>query len=198
MVGNCVYTLFLLLDQSDKMTSLALIVYKFYGVEGHSVLVRPHGNSKSDSSYRRIKESTKNLLKAELVHDCPKNAIDEVYNDKGGIINAQSIGDLPRNRSQAYNIKKKQLQQKMTSVCGSSGGSLHETQDMLYVVMEQCKCAEQNDKFVQDVTCAPEPMAVLSNQQQFNDLERFCCNPFEFCILGIDPTFNLGDLGNRI
>ena len=62
----------------------------------------------------------------------------------------------------------------------------HNTQDMLYVVTEQCKCAEKNDKFVQDVTCTPEPMAVLCCEQQMNDLIRFCCDPFEFCVLGID------------
>ena len=39
----------------------------------------------------------------------------------------------------------------------------------------------------------PESMAVLSNEQQINDLECFCSNPFKFCISGIDPTFNLGD-----
>jgi len=64
---------------------------------------------------------------------------------------------------------------------------------MLFVVMEQCKCTEKTDKFVQDVTCAPEPMAMLCSEQQVNDIEQFCCSPFEFCILGIDPTFNLGD-----
>ena len=81
----------------------------------------------------------------------------------------------------------------MTSECGSSGVSLHETRDMLYVVMEQCKWAEKGDKFVQDVTCAPKPMAVLCNEQQISDIEWFFCNSFHFCILEIDPTFNLGD-----
>ena len=56
--------------------------------------------------------------------------------------------------------------------------------------MEQCKNAEKNEIFVQDVSCAPEPMAVLCTEQQLNDIERFCCDPFNFCILGIDPTFN--------
>ena len=64
---------------------------------------------------------------------------------------------------------------------------------MLYVVMEQCKSAEKVDIFVQDVTCAPEPMAVLSTEHQLNDVARFCCDPFCFSILGIDPTFNLGE-----
>ena len=67
------------------------------------------------------------------------------------------------------------------------------TRDMLFVVMEQCKVAQKNDLFVQDVTCAPEPMAVLCNEQQLIDINRFCCQPFSFSILGIDPTFNLGE-----
>jgi len=36
-------------------------------------------------------------------------------------------------------------------------------------------------------------MAVLCNQQQVRDMERFCCDPFNFQILGIDPTFNLAE-----
>ena len=64
---------------------------------------------------------------------------------------------------------------------------------MLYVVMEQCKSTEKIDVFVQDVTCAPEPMAVLCSAQQLNDVVRFCCDPFNSSILGIDPTLNLGD-----
>jgi hypothetical protein len=59
--------------------------------------------------------------------------------------------------------------------------------------MEQCKSAEKENRFVQEVTCAPEPMAVLATEQQLTDIERFCCSPGEFCILGIDPTFDLGD-----
>ena len=58
-------------------------------------------------------------------------------------MNVHDIGDLPRNITQAYNMKWEQLQEKMTDVCGSSGLALHETRDMHYVVMEQCKCAEK-------------------------------------------------------
>ena len=56
---------------------------------------------------------------------------------------------------------------------------------MLYVVMEQCKSVEKSDVFVQDVTCAPEP---ICTNQQLNDIKRFCCDSFNFTILGIDPT----------
>ena len=43
---------------------------------------------------------------------------------------------------------------------------------------------------MQEVTCAPEPMAILAMDQQLIDLERFCCNPSSFSIMGVDPTFN--------
>ena len=110
-----------------------------------------------------------------------------MFEEKGG---TGSTGDLPRDRTQAYNLKRRQQELKISSTCSSSAHC--DTRDMLHVVMEQCKCAERNDKFVQDVTYAPEPMAVLWSEQQLNDLVRFCCDPFEFSIFGIDPTFNLG------
>jgi len=59
--------------------------------------------------------------------------------------------------------------------------------------MLQCKMAETGTVFVREVTCAPEPMAVIPTDQQLLDLECFCTNPYNFCILRIDPTFNVGD-----
>ena len=40
-------------------------------------------------------------------------------------------------------------------------------------------------------------MAILCNEQQLVDIQRFCCNPFNFSILGNDPTFNLTALVYR-
>jgi len=108
-----------------------------------------------------------------------------------GIINAESAGKLPRNRDQAYYLKKKNQNKEISNSIGS--GLSQGIHDMLYVVMEQCKKAERSDQFVQDVVCAPEPMAVLATEQQLIDIERFCCDPYQFSILGVDPTFNLGD-----
>ena len=173
---------------------MALVVYKFDRVQDHPVLVRPHGNSKKGRQpYKRTKQSTINLLKTELDHNSPKDATDNVFTEKGGIVMAKCAGDLPRDRTQTYNLKRKEQQLRMTGACGSSSISPSNTRDILYVVMEQCKCAEKNDKFVQDLTCAPEPMAVLCSEQQLSDIVGFGCDPYEFCTLGIDPTFNLGD-----
>ena len=153
----------------------------------HEVSVRPHGNAKSNKAYRRTRQSTKNLLKKELDVTNPKEAVDNVFMKKGDMLNAQSAGELPRGRMQAYNIKRTVQNRDL------SQGTSTPTRDMLYVVMEQCKSVEKVDVFVQDVTCAPEPMAVLCTQHQLSDIARFCCDPFLFSILGIDPTFNLGE-----
>ena len=126
-----------------------------------------------------------------MKHSTPKNAVDKVFASRGGVAAAKSVGELPRGRNQAYNIKKKQQQRALAGFTNQS--SVTSTRDMLYVVMAQCKLAEKTNLFVQDVTCAPEPMGVLCNEQQLLDLERFCCDPFNFCICGIDPTFNFGE-----
>lgn len=70
-------------------------------------------------------------------------------------------------------------QEKQLSL-SSGNPSVRGTRDMLYVVMEQCKNAQGCDVFVQDVSCAPEPMAVLCTEQQLNDVACFCCDPFSF------------------
>jgi len=92
-------------------------------------------------------------------------------------------------------VELRHIQEQLTGTVGAkaSTSSGYSTRDMLYVVMEQCKCAEKKDVFVRDVTCAPEPMAVLCTDQQLFDMSRFCCDSYDFCILGIDPTFNLGE-----
>ena len=177
-------------DSKNQLTPLALVVYKFDGVAAHPVSIRPHGNAKNNKSYRRTRQSTKDLLKKELMITDPKEAVDKTFIKKGGLLEAQSAGELPRGRAQAYNIKRTMQSQQLSF--GSKSTS-SDTRDMLYIVMEQCKSAEKVNIFVQDVTCAPEPMAVLCTEQQLSDVARFCCDPFYFAILGIDPTFNLGE-----
>ena len=121
--------------------------------------------------------------------------MDKEFTKRGGIVLSQSAGELPRERSQAYSLKKMIQQEQLVASIGAKAptSSGYGTRDMLYVVMEQCKNAEKTDIFVQDVVCAPEPMAVLCNEQQLSDIARFCCDPFNFSILVIDPTFNLGE-----
>jgi hypothetical protein len=161
-----------------------MITYKFDEVPEHEVLVCPHGNhTTGNKPYYRTASSVRKNLTSALTLKSPKEAIDDVTEYKGGLLKASSVGQLPRNRKQAYNLKQ--------GTSSKSAGTVGK--DLLYVMMAQCKQAEKNERFVQEVTCAPEPMAILCTDQQLGDMERFCCDPNEFAIMGIDPTFNLGD-----
>ena len=59
--------------------------------------------------------------------------------------------------------------------------------------MEQCKLTDREQRYIHEVTCAPETMVILATQQQLFDLERFCCSNIDFRIFGVDPTFKLGN-----
>ena len=179
------------IDPDGNMHNLVLVAYKYDGIAQQTLLINPHGNSKKKQPYHRVMDSTKAKLSRALATEKPKDAVNTVFKEKGGLLNAKSAGELPRSREQAYYLQKK-LQQKAVarSVDSSVGG---EARDMLYAVMLQCKSTEGFERFVQDVTCAPEPMAVLATNQQLFDMERFCCDPYKFSIVGIDPTFNLGE-----
>ena len=79
----------------------------------------------------------------------------------------------------------------------SSGSSCQdklcaETND-LYSVMLQAHLEDTDKKFARDIKAYPEPAVILANECQLSDVARFCCNPFEFSILTVDPTFSLGD-----
>ena len=51
---------------------------------------------------------------------------------------------------------------------------------------------EVKNIFVRTVLTSPETIVFLSSENQLNDINRFCTNNARFCILGIDPTNNVG------
>ena len=63
----------------------------------------------------------------------------------------------------------------------------------LYTVMLQAHLEDMDKKYSQDIKTYPEPGIMLANDRQVNGLARFCCDPFKFCVLTVDPTFCLGD-----
>ena len=149
-----------------------MVAYKFDGVPEHTVLVQLHGNSKEDKPYYRTMKSTVQQI-TNLAMQTPKRAIDKVFNDKGGLVKSSSAGQLPRGRNQGYYLKRKIMQAEINE-SASASAPLYSTigsRDMLFVIMEQCKNAEKSNRFVQHVTCAPEPMAILCTNQQLLDVE---------------------------
>ena len=65
----------------------------------HKVQVRPHGNLKCHKqAFCRTLPSTIIAIKEEAQKHTPKVAVNAVYEKNGGIMNASSLGMLPRNR----------------------------------------------------------------------------------------------------
>ena len=59
--------------------------------------------------------------------------------------------------------------------------------------MQSAKQEDAVGRFVRETRPSPEPAFVLARDRQLDDLVRFCTGADDFCILTVDPTFNLGD-----
>ena len=71
----------------------------------------------------------------------------------------------------------------------------YEHDDPRYRILGESKKQVSNKKtaFIRDVRVAPEPLCILAtDRRQLNDLKRFCCNPVEYRLFTVDPTFNIG------
>ena len=166
-------------DPSGDQLNRAFVQYSFSD-KPHPILQKPHGNSKCAKPFVRTTPSTLQKLKeCRKTNEPPKLAVSNVTKEKGGIVSAKAIGDIPRNRRQVYNMKQPK---------GDDG-------DALLSIMAMCKQSMDKDEepFVQMVTLAPEPMCVLCTDNQLSDIDRFCTNSASFCPLSVDPTFNLGE-----
>ena len=122
----------------------------------------------------KIKEDSSNKGPREIVEDVSRQA--------GGIVGAIASGQLPRDEKQISNVKRRTQQGTMDSVA-----------DELFVVMQRAYAQDTTNKFIQDIKMAPEPAIVLADDQQLVDLQRFCTSSLDFGVLTVDPTFSLGD-----
>ena len=83
-----------------------------------------------------------------------------------------------RNLQQVKNLKK--------------AGAKSEDQHLELLEMLKRECRDPETDFVRKVDVASEPCVVLTTNQQLRDVARFCTQPSQFSILGVDPTFNFG------
>ena len=99
--------------------------------------------------------------------------------DCGGVLEARSLGSIPKSRSQVHYHQAKNKEKPSES-------------DSLFTVMLQCKSTDPNfdDTFVRSAVGAPEPMTVLATNQQLKDMVCFYTDPQQHTVMGIDPKFN--------
>ena len=97
-----------ILDPAAQELPLVLLQYMFSGAEHEVATVRPHGNSKFKSSYRRILPSTREKMKQSVKQKekTAKEVLDEVYRFSGDVTMARSLGELPRGPSDIYNARR--------------------------------------------------------------------------------------------
>ena len=127
-------------------------------------------------------------------------ALDAVYCSVGDVTSARSLGQLPRGPRDIYNArysaKKRENQgnertedfkkQTSDSLCLNS----------MWTLLERAKREEEVSKesvFIGECTIHPDLFVVLANDRQLQGLAQFCTSPKEFCVFGIDPTFNIFD-----
>lgn len=65
-----------------------------------------HGNSKKDNPFIRQKPSTIAEMKKKIVYMQPKKVVADLFSEKGGSLDFKSPSDIPRDRTQIYNINR--------------------------------------------------------------------------------------------
>ena len=137
---------------------------------------------KNSRPYKRTCPSTLKDLKEELKRHPPKWAMFKVDRKRGGVLNATCAGDLPRNALQATRIKCKMATVKHPNA----------SDPLQALVVKFKEINGSPSQFIQSIRLVPDPVIVLFNQVQLNDLEQFCTSQDKASVLGIDVTFNLG------
>ena len=169
-----------LADHNSDVLNLSLVQYHFSQGE-HQLKIAPHGNARYGQSYVRTMPSVMCKLKKEAKKKTPRRALQFVCHEASGIMEATSAGAVPRSRQQVEDIRRN-----FTS---------KQDYDPLYSVTYMCKEGQGagGDNFIRMVNAAPFPMMLIAFDYTLDDLVRFCTSPTCFSILGVDPTFNLGD-----
>ncbi|XP_028410639.1 uncharacterized protein LOC114533331 [Dendronephthya gigantea] len=151
----------------------------------------PHGNSQKNRGYKRVMPSTRKALQTQpSSKKTAKEILDSVYRDVGDVTRARSIGELPRGPTDVYNARhaaKREQRNKPTKEGGKEVNTIWE-------LLETAKREEKDGKdsvFIRECRIHPDFLVVLASDRQLQDLKHFCTNPHEFCIFGVDPTFNI-------
>ena len=173
------------LDSHDQIVKLVVVQYLFDAGVEVPVILPPHGNTKKQvTPYHRTQKTTLDKLKNTV--EKPKWVLDAVHDAVGGSFGASSVSELPRDQRQVYNARQHGCSSRQVQACGRP--------DPFFDLIKTCK--EDNlpggRAFIRSINVDSSPSCVFALDSQLHDLLRFCTDPTACCVLGIDPTFNLG------
>ena len=164
-------------SSQGKRGRYVMVQYEFQDKQ-HPICSKPHGNAKSSKPFARSKASVLQTIKEKTVTKGPSQVYDEVFEEAGGMIHFESLGDIPKGRKQVENVKYSSRPAK--------------SKDQLYDLVEKSKM--ESTPYIRRLQMAPEPACILATEQQIKDVKRFCTSntqtPTVFCV---DTTFNIGN-----
>ena len=166
-------------NRDGTLQPLAVIQYFFEGGVEVPIKLTKHGNAKREDAEAYMRTS-RPVLKAlgEKCKNMPcRAAVDQCYEEGGGSIGCKAAADVPRNRQQAYNAKKK--------------GKRHHFYDVLELL--------NTGTFVRDFgfakstsTQRTQPRSFQATKFQLEELSRICLSERFHSVLSVDATFNCG------
>ena len=122
---------FLSLDYRSTRNPHHLCLVSYRLPHGFNPVVVPHGNSKSNQPFFPTLPSTKALIEAQSQWSGPKETLNVVSTKLGGVVNARSASQLPRNERQVSYI------QSRSKPHASSSGS-----DEMFKMIQQAKLGD--------------------------------------------------------
>ena len=169
---------------------MAILQYFFENGEEEELKLAPHGNRKDDSQpyFRTASSAMKDMSERSKFHK-PKKVEHDMWKEQGGMAWVENISEVPRNRQQIYDIKRRNVAASNCSIDGVTSGSDHEVYDIIAIFNEHQRPKDKG--FIRDYKLAPFGV-VLASEKQLHDVVRFCTNPDQISILGIDSAFNIG------
>ena len=167
----------------DVVNNVALVQYTFTGKE-HDLAPTAHGNAKRKKVFTRTKPSVRQKLKENLTRYPVSEAVAKTRRELGGPLTISSDAEMPRGRTQAYDIKRERV---------GSYGVERKTRETDEMTSLNWFAHTEGKDFVRMQALSGEPLILLATDNQLADLSRFCTQDLDFSHLSVDPTFNFGD-----
>ena len=163
-------------DPSTNTVFNEMFVQYYFDSVAVPTKIEHHGNSKksfkpyrrtSHSTFERIKEFRENNTK-------PKDIFSNIVSEQGELEQVKGSSSIPKNRKQIYNINNKNFPFKDP-------------------VVECTDLTTEQEKNITKFVTAPECSMFMASDRQLSDIEKLCTQNKNFCIFGVDTTFNIGN-----
>ena len=124
-----------------------------------------------------------------------------MYLSVGDVTNARSVGQLSRGPGDLYNTRHS-AKKSVTEIRVGEDSVAKEvkndriTLNSVWTLLERAKREEEISSeavFICECTIHPDLFVVLANDRQLQQVGQFCTNFNEFCVFGVDLTFNIFD-----